>query len=47
MDWLTFLSRAGPPTGVGLPFLVGDHWSPLVALGLLLAVWIVASSAQM
>ncbi|WOB06590.1 heme lyase CcmF/NrfE family subunit [Piscinibacter gummiphilus] len=31
--------------GVGLPFLVGDHWSPLVALGLLLAVWIVASSA--
>jgi cytochrome c-type biogenesis protein CcmF len=31
--------------GVGLPFLVGDHWSPLVALGLLLAVWIFASSA--
>ncbi|MET0336029.1 MAG: cytochrome c-type biogenesis CcmF C-terminal domain-containing protein, partial [Rhizobacter sp.] len=30
--------------GVGLPFLVG-RWSPLVALGLLLAVWILASSA--
>jgi cytochrome c-type biogenesis protein CcmF len=30
--------------GVGLPFLVGE-WSPLVALGLLLAVWIFASSA--
>ncbi|MEO8058641.1 MAG: heme lyase CcmF/NrfE family subunit [Burkholderiales bacterium] len=30
--------------GIGLPFLVGE-WSPLVALGLLLAVWIVASSA--
>lgn len=30
--------------GVGLPFLVGE-WTPLIALGLLLAVWIVASSA--
>ncbi len=30
--------------GIGLPFLVGQ-WSPLVALGLLLAVWIVASTA--
>jgi cytochrome c-type biogenesis protein CcmF len=29
--------------GVGLPLLMG-RWSPLVALGLLLAVWIVASS---
>ncbi len=29
--------------GVGLPFLVGE-WTPLVALGLLLAVWIAASS---
>ena len=29
--------------GVGLPFLMG-HWSPLVALGLLLAVWIAAST---
>jgi cytochrome c-type biogenesis protein CcmF len=30
--------------GIGLPFLAGD-WSPLVAMGLLLAVWIIASSA--
>ncbi|HEY0817459.1 MAG TPA: heme lyase CcmF/NrfE family subunit [Rhizobacter sp.] len=30
--------------GIGLPFLVGE-WSPLVALGLLLAVWIIASTA--
>jgi len=30
--------------GVGLPFLVGE-WTPLIALGLLLAIWIVASSA--
>lgn len=30
--------------GAGLPFLVGQ-WSPLVAIGLLLAVWIFASSA--
>ncbi len=30
--------------GVGLPFLIGE-WTPLVALGLLLAVWIAASSA--
>jgi len=30
--------------GVGLPFLVGE-WTPLIALGLLLAVWIVASTA--
>jgi cytochrome c-type biogenesis protein CcmF len=30
--------------GIGLPFLAGS-WSPLVALGLLLAVWIIASSA--
>ncbi|MCR5882794.1 heme lyase CcmF/NrfE family subunit [Rhizobacter sp. J219] len=30
--------------GIGLPFLVGQ-WSPLVALGLLLAVWIFASTA--
>ena len=30
--------------GAGLPLLIGT-WSPLVALGLLLAVWIVASSA--
>ena len=30
--------------GIGLPFLVGE-WTPLVALGLLLAVWIFASSA--
>ena len=29
--------------GVGLPLLMG-RWSPLVALGLLLAVWIVAST---
>jgi cytochrome c-type biogenesis protein CcmF len=29
--------------GVGLPFLVGE-WTPLIALGLLLAVWIVAST---
>jgi cytochrome c-type biogenesis protein CcmF len=29
--------------GVGLPFLVGE-WTPLIALGLLLAVWIAASS---
>lgn len=29
--------------GIGLPFLVGQ-WTPLIALGLLLAVWIVASS---
>ena len=29
--------------GIGLPFLVGQ-WTPLVALGLLLAVWIFASS---
>jgi cytochrome c-type biogenesis protein CcmF len=28
--------------GLGLPFLMG-RWSPLVALGLMLAVWIVAS----
>ena len=28
--------------GIGLPFL-GSHWSPLVALGLALAVWIVGS----
>jgi len=31
-------------SGVGLPFLVGE-WTPLIALGLLLAIWIVASSA--
>ena len=30
--------------GIGLPFLIGE-WTPLVALGLLLAVWIFASSA--
>jgi cytochrome c-type biogenesis protein CcmF len=30
--------------GIGLPFLVGE-WTPLIALGLLLAVWIAASSA--
>ncbi len=30
--------------GIGLPFLVGE-WTPLIALGLLLAVWIFASSA--
>ena len=30
--------------GIGLPFLVGE-WTPLIALGLLLAIWIVASSA--
>ena len=29
--------------GIGLPFLIGA-WTPLVALGLLLAVWIVAST---
>jgi cytochrome c-type biogenesis protein CcmF len=29
--------------GIGLPFLAGE-WSPLVAVGLLLAVWILASS---
>jgi len=31
--------------GIGLPFLAGP-WSPLVALGLLAAVWIVASTAM-
>jgi cytochrome c-type biogenesis protein CcmF len=30
--------------GIGLPFLIGA-WTPLVALGLLLAVWIFASTA--
>jgi cytochrome c-type biogenesis protein CcmF len=30
--------------GIGLPLLIGE-WSPLVALGLLLAVWIFASTA--
>ena len=30
--------------GIGLPFLIGE-WTPLVALGLLLAVWIFASTA--
>jgi cytochrome c-type biogenesis protein CcmF len=30
--------------GIGLPLLAG-HWTPLVALGLLLAVWIAASVA--
>jgi len=30
--------------GIGLPFLIGE-WTPLIALGLLLAVWIAASSA--
>ncbi|MBX3619033.1 MAG: heme lyase CcmF/NrfE family subunit [Rhizobacter sp.] len=30
--------------GGGLPFLIGE-WTPLIALGLLLAVWIFASSA--
>ena len=31
--------------GIGLPFLAGT-WSPLVAIGLLAAVWIVASTAM-
>jgi len=31
--------------GLGLPFLMG-RWSPLVALGLMLAVWIAASGAM-
>jgi cytochrome c-type biogenesis protein CcmF len=31
--------------GIGLPFLAGP-WSPLVAIGLLAAVWIVASTAM-
>jgi cytochrome c-type biogenesis protein CcmF len=31
--------------GGALPLLVGDHWSLFVAVGLLLAVWIVAAAA--
>ncbi len=31
--------------GIGLPFLAG-HWSPLIALGLLAAVWIAASTVM-
>jgi cytochrome c-type biogenesis protein CcmF len=31
--------------GIGLPFLAGS-WSPLVAIGMLAAVWIVASTAM-
>lgn len=41
---LTLAAVIAVVAGVGLPFLVGE-WSPLVALGLLLAVWIAASSA--
>jgi cytochrome c-type biogenesis protein CcmF len=41
---LTLAAVIAVLAGIGLPFLIGA-WSPLVALGLLLAVWIVASSA--
>jgi cytochrome c-type biogenesis protein CcmF len=40
---LTLCAVIAVAAGIGLPFLVGT-WSPLVALGLLLAVWIMASS---
>jgi cytochrome c-type biogenesis protein CcmF len=41
---LTLSAVIAVAAGIGLPFLVGE-WSPLVALGLLLAVWIIASTA--
>lgn len=41
---LTLAAVIAVLAGIALPFLIGA-WSPLVALGLLLAVWIVASSA--
>jgi cytochrome c-type biogenesis protein CcmF len=40
---LTIAAVLAVAAGIGLPFLAGE-WSPLVAVGLLLAVWIFASS---
>jgi cytochrome c-type biogenesis protein CcmF len=39
------LGRAAVVAGVGLPFVVG-RWSPLIALGLLLAIWVIAGEQR-
>jgi cytochrome c-type biogenesis protein CcmF len=40
---LRIVAMIAVAAGIGLPFLAG-HWSPLVSVGLLAAIWIIAAS---